>query len=275
MMFSGVLTGTGTYLDRIVANTIVELTERKRAHVPLTPYAGGTRDFAAALNRETIALIAEVKHASPSKGVLIDPFDPVALAESYAANGAACLSVLTDRQFFQGSLDDLRKVRAAVDLPILRKDFVIDAFQIDEARAVGADAILLIVGILDDALLADLYAVASDHGLAALVEVHDAAELERAQRLAPALIGINNRNLRTFETDLGTVERLAATIPLSRTRTLIAESGINSAADVAWMAAAGARAVLVGESLIVAADRAAKVRELSGVKRPLGVKSAL
>lgn len=264
-MTAGILTSTGTYLDKIIANTLIEVEDRKRSNPDLTPYPGTPRNFVAALQQETVALIAEVKHASPSKGVLIDPFDPVALAKSYAANGAAALSVLTDAKFFQGSLDDLRAVRAVVEVPILRKDFVIDEFQIKEARAAGADAVLLIVGVLDDTLLADLYTVVSKHGLIALIEVHDEGELDRALTLSPQLIGINNRDLRTFKTDLATTQRLARCIPPEVT--LVAESGISSAADVAAMAAAGARAVLVGESLIMAADRAAKVQELARVHR--------
>jgi indole-3-glycerol phosphate synthase len=264
---SGVLTDTGTYLDKIIANTLIEVAERKKLSPDLTPYPASPRDFAAALQRDTIALIAEVKHASPSKGVLIEPFDPVDLAKTYADNGAAALSVLTDGRFFQGSLADLQAVRAAVNLPILRKDFVINAFQVAEARAVGADAVLLIVGVLDDAKLADLYAIITEHGLTALIEVHDQTELDRALRMLPApkLIGINARDLRTFHTDLDTIRRLAANVPTSIS--LIAESGIHAAADVKTMADAGASAVLVGESLIVAADRPAKVRELSSVKR--------
>ncbi len=263
--FPGVLLGTGTYLDRIVANTLEEVAARKAAKPNLAPYSAPPKDFAAALRGDHIRLIAEVKHASPSKGVLIEPFDPVAIARDYAQGGAAALSVLTDSKFFQGSLDDLRAVRAAVELPILRKDFVIDAFQIEEARAVGADAILLIVGILDDALLADLHAVATAHGLAALVEVHDAAEMDRALRLNAQIIGINNRDLRTFETDLTTTETLAKGVPPSVT--LVGESGIFEAADVERMARAGASAILVGESLIKATDRAAQLRELTGVRR--------
>ena len=262
---SGVLTDTGTYLDKIIANTLVEVAERKQHAPRLTPYPTAPRDFAGALRRETIALIAEVKHASPSKGVLIAPFEPVALAKTYADHGAAALSVLTDGRFFQGSLADLQAVRAAVDLPIIRKDFVIDSFQVSEARAVGADAVLLIVGVLDDAKLADLYAIITGHGLTALIEVHDDGELDRALQLSPKLVGINARDLRTFHTDLGTIRRLATNVP--KGVTLVAESGIHTAADVQSMAEAGASAVLVGEALIVAADRPAKVRELSGVPR--------
>lgn len=264
---SGILTDTGTYLDRIIANTLIEVAERQRQPADLTPFPHPPRDFAAAIQRDTVALIAEVKQASPSKGLLITPFEPVTLAKTYADNGAAALSVLTDQRFFQGSLADLRAVRAAVDLPILRKDFVIDAFQVREARAAGADAVLLIVGVLDDSRLADLYAMVVAHGLTALIEVHDDTELERALRLSPKLIGINARDLRTFHTDLGTVQRLAAHVPPEVI--LVAESGIHSAADVQAMAEAGASAVLVGEALITAGDvhRPAKIRELSGVPR--------
>jgi indole-3-glycerol phosphate synthase len=261
----GVRVDTGTYLDKIIANTVSEVAERRRLTPQLTPYPQPPHDFVAALHKETVTLIAEVKHASPSKGILIDPFDPVALATNYADNGASAISVLTDERFFRGSLPDLSKVRKAVDLPILRKDFVIDTIQIEEARAVGADAILLIVGVLDDAKLTDLFTIATEHGLIALVEVHDAVELERVLKLKPRLIGINARDLRTFHTDLNTIRELAVQVPADVT--LVAESGIHTAADVEAMAAVGARAVLVGEALITAVDRAAKVRELSGVKR--------
>ncbi|MHB8627512.1 MAG: indole-3-glycerol phosphate synthase TrpC [Aggregatilineales bacterium] len=261
---AGVLTDTGTYLDKIIANTLIEVENRKRFTSDLVPHPQPPQDFVAALHKDTVALIAEVKHASPSKGVLIEPFDPVALATVYAANSASAISVLTDEKFFRGNLADLGAVRKAVHLPILRKDFVIDAFQIEEARMVGADAILLIVGVLDDAKLADLYAISVEHGLTALVEVHDAGELDRALKLKPRLIGINARDLRTFHTDLNTIRQLAARVPSNVT--FVAESGIHTAADVEAMAAVGARAVLVGESLITATDCAAKVRELSGVK---------
>jgi indole-3-glycerol phosphate synthase len=262
---TGVRADTGTYLDRIVANTLIEVAERKQANPDLLPYPNPPNDFAAALRGEHVRLIAEVKHASPSKGVLIDPFDPVRIATDYQAGGAAALSVLTDHVFFQGSLRDLAEVRASVSLPIIRKDFVVDSFQIREARSVGADAILLIVGILDDALLFDLHAEATAHGLAVLVEVHDAAELERALKINPAIIGINNRDLRTFKTDLNTTVALAKDVP--KTITLVAESGIFTADDVRQAANAGAHAILVGESLITALDRAAKLRELTTVAK--------
>lgn len=264
---------TETVLDRILENKAQEVAARQRA-VPLAAVidaaerADPPRDFAGALRRETVALIAEVKHASPSRGVLVDPFDPVALATAYAGNGAAAISVLTDARFFQGSLDDLRAVRAAVGTPVLRKDFVIDTYQVYEARAAGADAVLLIVAALADGQLADLYALACSLGLTALVEAHDQAEAERALRIGARVIGVNNRDLHTFNVDLGTAARVAQLIPPEVT--LVAESGIHTAADVAAMAEAGTRAVLVGEALVQAVDTAAKVRELSSVRREPG-----
>ncbi len=262
---NGVRADTGTYLDRIVANTLVEVAERKKVAPDLTPYANPPKDFAGALRGDHIRLIAEVKHASPSKGVLIDPFDPVKIATEYQAGGAAAISVLTDQVFFQGSLHDLSEVRASVNLPIIRKDFVVDVFQIREARSVGADAILLIVGILDDGLLSDLHSEARAYSLSVLVEVHDAAELDRALKINPAIIGINNRDLRTFKTDLNTTLTLAKNVP--KEITLVAESGIFTADDVRQAGAAGAHAILVGESLITALDRPAKLQELTTVVR--------
>lgn len=264
---------TQTVLDKILDNTVQEVAVRQRA-VPLAALidaaerADPPRDFAGALDRETVALIAEVKHASPSRGVLVEPFDPVALATAYAANGAAAISVLTDARFFQGSLDDLRAVRGAVSVPVLRKDFVIDPYQIYEARAAGADAVLLIVAALADAQIADLYALVRSLNLAALVEVHDAAELDRALHVGAGVIGVNNRDLHTFAVDLGTTRRLAQRVPGGVI--LVAESGIHRAADVRAMAAAGARAVLVGEALVQADDTAARVRELSSISRGKG-----
>ncbi len=256
---------TATILDKIVARKLEEI-----AGLPHTPPRidwPPLRDFVAALHRPDgrVALIAEIKHASPSKGVLIDPFDPPALARQYAAGGAACLSVLTDRDFFQGGLPDLIAARAAAGLPTLRKDFIIDERQIAEARAAGADAILLIVAILDDAKLRDLHAAAHGYGLAALVEVHTEGEIERAAALNAPLIGINNRDLHTFQVDLAVTTRLARLAP--STATLVAESGLFTRADVEQVAAAGAHAILVGESIVRAADIPAQVRELSSVSR--------
>lgn len=257
---------TRTVLDKILDHKVEELAARKasvsaEALKSRASNAPPPRDMLAAVRRDTVALIAEVKHASPSKGVLIENFDPVTLGLTYAANGAAAISVLTDAHFFQGHLDYLIAVRNAVDVPVLRKDFVIDPYQVYEGRAAGADAILLIVAALGDAQLADLYALITDLGMAALVEVHNESELERALSIKPALLGVNNRDLRTFDVDLNTTARLATHIPESVT--LIAESGIFSAEDVRRMGQVGARAVLVGESLVKSGDIAAKVRELS------------
>lgn len=257
---------TDTVLDRILDHKIEELATRK-TEVSIHHFYEAVaaveppHDLVAALRRDTVALIAEVKHASPSKGVLITPFDPVALGRTYADNGAAAISVLTDQAFFQGGLNDLAVVRAAVALPVLRKDFVLDPYQVYEGRAAGADAILLIVAALDETQLADLYALISELGMAALVEVHNEAELERALALDPALVGINNRDLKTFEVNLDTTRRLASRIPADIT--IVAESGIFSGADVQQMGHAGVHAVLVGEALVRAQDRAAAVRELS------------
>jgi indole-3-glycerol phosphate synthase len=215
-----------------------------------------------------VALIAEVKKASPSAGVICKEFDPVRIAKEYEAAGASCLSVLTDEKFFQGSLDYLRQIRAAVKLPLLRKDFIIDERQILEAIEWGADAILLIAAILDDARLRRFHDLALEAGLAVLVEVHDAAELERALAAGARLIGVNNRDLKTFNVDLATTERLAAKLFASPAagsqaeRLLVAESGIHTRADVARLAQCGAGAILVGESLVRTGNIAGKVREL-------------
>jgi indole-3-glycerol phosphate synthase len=238
---------------------------------------GGQRDFAGALRRPRrgpVALIAEVKKASPSAGVIRPDFNPVRIAREYEAAGAGCLSVLTDEKFFQGSLDYLKQIRAAVDLPLLRKDFIIDERQILEAIEWGADAILLIVAILGDTQLKHLLARATGAGLAALVEVHDEAELDRAVVAGSQIIGVNNRDLKTFKVDLATTERLAARLRSSSRIThhasrvmsplLVAESGIHSRADVDRLAKCGAQAILVGESLMRHADIGAKTRELLG-----------
>lgn len=222
------------------------------------------RGFAAALaarvTRARAAVIAEIKQASPSKGLLRADFDPPAIARSYRAGGATCLSVLTDGPFFKGSLDDLRAVRAAVELPLLRKDFLLDPYQVIEARAAGADCILLIVAALDDARLADLSAAAADLGLDTLIEVHDEAELDRALRVSPRLLGVNNRDLHTFEVRLDTTVRLAARVPAGTL--LVAESGIHGAADVSLIRGAGVHAFLVGEAFMRAADPGARLAEL-------------
>ncbi len=264
------LVHSSTVLDNILANTQLELAARQCA-TPLSVVvhsaaaAPAPRNFLAALALERVALIAEIKHASPSRGVLIDPFDPVALAQTYAANGAAAISIVTDERFFQGHLDHLRAVRKIVDLPILRKDFMLDAYQIYESRSAGADAVLLIVAALTDAQLRTLAELAASLGMAAVVEVHNAAELERALRIDPRAIGINNRDLKTFKVSTATTTHLAAHIPPGVV--LVAESGILHAADVRAMGAAGAHAVLVGEGLLQAPDIAARVREFSSQPR--------
>ncbi|MBX3080138.1 MAG: indole-3-glycerol phosphate synthase TrpC [Anaerolineae bacterium] len=257
---------TNTILDKIVARKLEEVALLP----PLSPFGrprrgSPVRDFAAALRREQIALIAEIKHASPSKGILIEDFNPIMLGITYAGSGASAISILTDHDFFQGSLDDLRKVRENVEVPTLRKDFIIDERQIVEGYKANADAILLIVAILDDARLRDLYQVATTYNLSALIEVHTEAEMERALKLAPKLIGINNRDLHTFNVDLNVTTRLASMVPPEIT--LVAESGIFTVNDVEMVAAAGAHAVLVGESIVKAGDIGEQVRLLSSVPR--------
>jgi indole-3-glycerol phosphate synthase len=214
------------------------------------------RDFVGALRAKLAAgrpaVIAEIKKASPSKGVIRADFDPAAIARTYAAHGAACLSVLTDRQFFQGAPEYLRAAREASGLPVLRKDFMIDSYQVHEARAMGADCILLIVAALADAQMAELEAAAIALGMAVLVEVHDAAELDRALRLRTPLLGINNRNLRTFETSLDTTLGLLPRIPSGRI--VITESGILVRDDVERVRSHGVNAFLVGEAFMRAPD---------------------
>jgi len=229
-----------------------------------------TRDFEAALRQRLsqgqAAVIAEIKKASPSKGVLRSDFIPADIAQSYAEGDgttrAACLSVLTDRQFFQGEPDFLKQARASCDLPVLRKDFMVDAYQVYEARAMGADAILLIAACLDDAQMADFEAIARSLDMAVLVEVHDRDELHRALRLKTPLIGINNRNLRTFEVNLQTTLDLMADVPADRL--LITESGILARDDVTRMRSAGVHAFLVGEAFMRAPDPGLALAELFG-----------
>ncbi len=263
---------TGSYLDKILAHKVEEnaacrdqkplaLVEEMAAQAP------PARDFVAALQRDTVALIAEVKHASPSRGVLIDPFDPVAIGTTYAANGAAAISVLADEQFFKGNMRYIRAVREAVQIPVLCKEFIIDPYQVLEARACFADAVLLIVAALSDTQLAELHGLAAAQGMAALVEVHNEAETERALKLGARLVGVNNRDLKTFQVDMDTTARLAKLLPPDVL--LVAESGIRTAEDVARMGAVGARAVLVGEALVTAADMGGTTRSLSRVARAL------
>ncbi|WP_334131461.1 indole-3-glycerol phosphate synthase TrpC [Silanimonas lenta] len=256
-------------LQKILARKVEEVAER-RARRPLAEVAARARDtapargFAAALEAKIAAgqaaVIAEVKKASPSKGVLRADFDPAAIAADYARGGAACLSVLTDVDFFQGHDDYLVQARAACALPVLRKDFTIDEYQVYEARALGADAVLLIVAALDDARLGGLCELAMGLGLDVLVEVHDADELERALQTASPLIGINNRNLRSFEVSLETTLDLKEAVP--NDRRLVTESGILAREDVARMRAAGVHAFLVGEAFMRASSPGAALRAL-------------
>jgi indole-3-glycerol phosphate synthase len=257
-------------LDRIIEQKKIEV-----AKLPARIIAAGDlrdamlehgerRDFISALKnpRGDIALIAEVKKASPSVGVICKDFDPVKIAKEYEAAGASCLSVLTDEKFFQGSLDYLRQIRAAVKLPLLRKDFIIDERQILEAIEWGADAILLIVAILSDGQLQKFHSLATEAGLAVLVETHDESELERAMKIDAKLIGVNNRDLKDFQVDLATTEKLAKKI--SAGKLLVAESGIHTRADVERLKKCGAKAILVGESLLRGGNIQAKIRELIG-----------
>ena len=258
-------------LNQIVAvkRDEVSLARRKRDLLSLRRDAeslGGQRDFIGGLRRKIGAgaagVIAEVKKASPSKGVLRERFEPAAIAESYAEHGAAALSVLTDVQFFQGSAAYLVQARAACALPVLRKDFMVDAYQLFEARAMGADAILLIAACLDDAQLADLEAQSQALGMAVLVEVHDATELDRALRLKTPLVGINNRNLRSFEVTLQTTLDLLPAVPADRL--LVTESGIHAREDVQRMLDANVHAFLVGEAFMRAPDPGVALAALFG-----------
>ena len=223
-----------------------------------------TRDFVGAMRARIAAgqpaVIAEIKKASPSKGVLREDFIPADIAQSYAEHGAACLSVLTDVQFFQGCIDYLKQARASCQLPVLRKDFIVDAYQVYESRACGADAILLIAAILDDAQMKDFEAIARALDMAVLVEVHDAAELARALKLKTPLVGINNRKLKTFEVSLDTTLSLMRDVPSDRL--LVTESGIQTREDVLRLGAAGVNAFLVGEAFMRAPDPGAALAAL-------------
>lgn len=225
-----------------------------------------TRGFERALRERSTwsgcALIAEIKSSSPSKGIIHEDGEPAAIAMTCERSGAACISVLTDEKFFKGSLDRMGKIRAATALPLLRKDFIIDPYQVYEARWAGADAVLLIAACLDDCLLADLTEISALHNMDCLLEVHDETEMLRARRFNMGLIGINNRDLATFTTDLAVTERLACLAP--DYALLVSESGISCAEDVRRVHAAGAHAVLVGEAIMRERDMAAKVRELAG-----------
>lgn len=219
------------------------------------------RDFVAALRAAAdIGLIAEIKKASPSADVIRANFDPLAIASAYQSAGASCLSILTDEHFFQGHLDYLRDVRRIVDIPVLRKDFLIDRYQVLEARVAGADCILLIAECLDDCTLRDLYYYASELGMEALIEIYDPGNLDRVLKLEPPLLGVNNRDLRTFVVDLNHTLEILPSVPDSTL--LVSESGIKTRADVARLKAHGVGAILVGETLMRAADIGAAVREL-------------
>jgi indole-3-glycerol phosphate synthase len=248
-------------LDRILARKVEEIAERN-ARVPLAELIArcadlpDTRGFAAAIEAKieagVSAVIAEVKKASPSKGVIRADFDPASIARSYERGGAACLSVLTDADFFQGHEDFLRQARTACALPVLRKDFTVDAYQVYEARAIGADCILLIVAALDDEALLDLSLLAAELDLDVLIEVHDEEELERALEIPAPLIGVNNRDLRTFEVSLDTSVALRARAPADRI--LVSESGIATSEDIARLRGIGIDAFLVGETFMRAID---------------------
>ncbi|MBA4146508.1 MAG: indole-3-glycerol phosphate synthase TrpC [Verrucomicrobia bacterium] len=266
-----------------ILDTIVEQKKIEIAALPERILAAGdlhdamlerneSRDFTAALRnprRGSVALIAEVKKASPSAGIICKDFDPIRIAREYEAAGASCLSVLTDEKFFQGSLEYLREIRKNVKIPLLRKDFIINERQILEAIEWGADAILLIVAILSDEQLKRFHSLAREAGLSVLVEVHDEAELHRALAIDAELIGVNNRDLKSFTVDLATTERLADKMKVSdpsalQKKLLVAESGIHTRADVERLERCGSRAILVGESIVKHGNIAQKIAELLG-----------
>ena len=255
-------------LDKIIVHKRAEIEDAKRSRPAemlqeQLAAAPPVRDFAAALSvAEGIGLIAEVKKASPSAGLIREDFDPVAIARIYERHKAACISVLTDTHFFQGHLDFLRAVRGAVSIPVLRKDFLLDRYQVLEARAAGADCVLLIAECLDDDGLRNLYTYARELGMESLIEIYEPENLDRVLRLEPSLVGINNRNLKTFVTDLEHTIRLVERVPADTL--LVSESGIKGRGDVLRLQQAGVRAMLVGETLMRADDIGAKVDELLG-----------
>lgn len=258
-------------LDKILADKYLEVEERKPSlslHelMDAASCAAPPRDFTQALSSSksgNIRLLAEVKKASPSKGLIRPDFDPVAIAKTYEASGASAISVLTDEKYFQGHADYLKAVRAAVSLPVLRKDFIVDPYQIYEARAWSADAILLIVAALSKDRLSEYMALAASLGMASLVEVHTDQELDTALDINAIIIGVNNRNLQTFETSLDTTIDLASRIPSGKV--IVSESGIFSRDDVEYLMSAGVDAILVGESLMREPDPGVKVKELLGI----------
>ena len=250
-------------LDEIIKAKKEELASRKR-NIPLSELKAPSskEDFASALRGEHIRLIAEVKKASPSKGVLCPHLDPLRLARAYADNGAAAISVLTEERYFQGSLEHLAAIKGMLNqrkIPLLRKDFIFDPYQVYESRAYGADALLLIVAILSDEQLAELLSLSHSLGMQCLVEIHDEAELERAILCGAKIIGINNRDLMTFAVDLTTTRRLRPFVPADKI--VVSESGIRNRADVLMLRGWGVDAILVGEALVTASDIAAKMRE--------------
>lgn len=267
-----------TILRQITARKAEEVAARQ-AQVSLAELQSLARDvtpargFLAALKAQALdkkpGVIAEIKRASPSRGVIRENYRPAMLAQSYAAGGATCLSVLTDVDFFQGDDAHLREVRAVTDLPIIRKDFVVDPYQIVEAKALGADCVLLIAAVLDDGALAECYAATREVGLDALIEVHSRPELQRALELAPEAVGINNRDLHTFAVDLATTYSLSESVPADCM--VITESGIATPADVAEMVARGIYGFLVGEAFMRAEDPGAALRELFGAVAERGL----
>jgi indole-3-glycerol phosphate synthase len=254
-------------LDKIVQAKREEVAALKSAESLESIRAKGrdlppARDFRGALGGPEVSVIAEIKRKSPSRGVLAERFDPPGLAGIYEREGAAAVSVLTDREFFGGERKTLGELRKIVKLPLLRKDFILDPYQVHESRVLGADALLLIASILEPSLLRDLLGLAGDRGLHALVEVHSEEDLEKALWAGAGIVGINNRDLRTFETDLSVTERLAPLIPPDRVA--VSESGIRTAGDVERLKRAGIRAFLIGEALVAAPDPGQKLREFTG-----------